>query len=331
MVIDVKKTNSVLYPYNPRKLALFEVHYMIRVPEEHLKSVVFLCVDKENNEGKTIRTPSATGFYVRVPLSKDAWVVYLVTARHCIDEARQYGKLYVRTNLKTGVYEDAETIPESWHAHPSADVSAIPISSIKLPDSVKPQDLDQRSVAIESFVGSRPHYDYEAKISNAETIRIRPDVGHQVFFVGLFTQHYGRERNLPIARFGHISRMPAKVKMKLPGNIDFEGIAYLVECQAWGGNSGAPVFFLYPFLSLDRLKLPSKVGVVTNAMLLWHCGLLGLVNGHYPVREKAEKTGDISEVEMDLNSGIAIVTPAEAIRQLLMEDEELIEQNEEPS
>src|SRR5207253_3257650 len=40
--------------------------------------------------------------------------------------------------------------------------------------------------------------------------KLEVGVGDEVFFVGLFVQHAGEARNLPMARFGHISRMPVE-------------------------------------------------------------------------------------------------------------------------
>ncbi len=65
---------------------------------------------------------------------------------------------------------------------------------------------------------------------------------HTVFFVGLFAQDYGRQQNLPVARFGQISRMPIEpVTFKYPGGVTTKALAYLVECRSWGGHSGSPV------------------------------------------------------------------------------------------
>ena len=58
----------------------------------------------------------------------------------------------------------------------------------------------------------------------------------------------------------------------------------------------------------------------------WIMALLGLVSGHWDIDQKAKTTGDIfGEIRTAINSGIAAVTPAEAIRELLMDDEDVLE------
>jgi hypothetical protein len=50
--------------------------------------------------------------------------------------------------------------------------------------------------------------------------------------------------------------------------------------------------------------------------------LLGLVSGHWDIKQKAETVGDIvGTIRTAINSGIAVVTPAEAIRELLMRED----------
>jgi len=46
-------------------------------------------------------------------------------------------------------------------------------------------------------------------------------------------------------------------------------------------------------------------------------GFIGLVTGHFPVTEEQDLKG-FGKVEIKMNSGIAMVTPAEAVTQLLM-------------
>ena len=324
MAIDAKNRSSILSPYKPRKLALGEVDYMVRIEKDIIKSVVFLCVDELDKHNLTVRKPKATGFFVRVSLPKFA-VDYIVTAKHCVDAARKYGSLYVRFNLKSGTYAEIPTTPDDWHSHPQADVAAILAPVSALPQGINKQDVDQSSLPMNSFVSA--DYTYEVRDPTIKGMKIRPDVGHQAYYIGLFTaEHHGQQRNLPIARFGHISRMPKEVKMRLPGDIEFTGIAYLIELQSWGGSSGAPAFFLYPVMVSTPKQLSNGSNVTARVDLKWVTGFMGLINGHYPFRQETVKAEYSPDIAIDLNTGIAVVTPAEAVRQLLMEDEELIEQ-----
>lgn len=79
----------------------------------------------------------------------------------------------------------------------------------------------------------------------------------------------------------------------------------------------------------DEIPIELSDGKQTNipkdVNLGWVTGFMGLVSGHYDIEQEAKKTGDIlGKVQVELNSGIAIVTPAEAVTQLLMR-EDLVE------
>lgn len=282
---------------------------MVRVPEDYLKSVVFLCVDKPRAGGIKGRVPEATGFFVRFA-EKD----YLVTARHFVEETYDYHDLYIRFNKKDGEFVEVPTKRDDWLLHDAADVAAIQVPRSALPNGVKPADLDAASLTPSEFVGPAPDYRYVGPVSGLGAVDIQPQVGHEICFVGLFSQHYGQERNLPIARFGHISRMPSVVQMERTGGTEFETIAYLAEFHSWGGHSGSPTFFFYPFMVEDK----DKSGTIVGVDYIWVSGFMGLLSGHYDIPKKARTTGDIlGTIQIKLNSGVALITPAEAVVQLL--------------
>lgn len=325
MSIDVKENVNVLSPYKPRKMAVGEVDYMEAIPEDFMKTVVFLCVD-ESIDGVTKRIPKATGFFVRVPVedSTDISIDYLVTAGHCINEARKYGILHIRVNHKAGKFIEFPTKVDDWYTHVNADVAVIPLLHDALPSGVQSTDLDVTSLDINTFVGGAPDYKRIVTRYNQQH-EIRPRVGHGVYFVGLFTEHYGEERNLPIARFGNISRMPELITMESHGIVS-STIAYLVEFHSLGGHSGSPVFYLIPttvehhaalrLADGNILSLPQRID------LSWETSFMGLISGHYPIVEKAQTTGDIlGEVQIAQNSGIATITPAIAVTDLLMRED----------
>lgn len=305
---------------------------MVAVPDAYIRTVVFLCVDERDDLGKPRRIPQATGFFVRVPLNVRLTesVDYLVTARHCVEEAMGYEHLWIRWNLKAGGFIEFPTRFDDWIMSDQADVAAILMLRSALPEGVSPSDFDTASLRMADFVGPEPEYKYvgETGIGHME---IQPRVGHEVYFLGLFTQQYGQERNLPIARFGHIARMPSAVEMEGPGGTRFESVVYLVEFQSWGGHSGSPVFFEHQIVVEDQILVDETTGqhVLTGVDEAHISGFMGLVSGHYGIPIKAETKGDIlGEIQTQLNSGIAMVTPADAVRQLLMRTD-VVEHREE--
>jgi len=59
--------------------------------------------------------------------------------------------------------------------------------------------------------------------------------------------------------------------------------------------------------------------------LTWATAFMGLVSGHYDIEKEAETTGEYyGHIQTELNSGIAIVTPAIAVTELLTR-EDLVE------
>jgi hypothetical protein len=315
MLIDVRGNTNILSPYRPRRMAAGEVDYMEAISDDFLKTVIFLCVD-DIVDGVTKRVPKATGLCVRVLCedSQDIYVDYVVTAKHNINKARKYGKIYIRLNLKNGGYTYLKTDVNDWLLHDKADVAAIPTSGRSLPSGVKGTDTNQSPITLDWFVGGAPEYNYVGNTRFGK-MEISPRVGHRVFFVGLFTQSYPDEPSLPIARFGYVSRMPGIVSVRY-GDITERIIAYLMEFQSRGGHSGSPVFFHIPITLQDG----------KHTRLGWIARFIGIVNAHYDiVREAEEEEANhwewLDKMQIKLNSGIAVVTPAEDVRVLLMSED----------
>lgn len=136
-----------------------------------------------------------------------------------------------------------------------------------------------------------------------------------MFFSGLFQSHFGKERVLPIVRFGHISMMPDEpVQVELGKNYIAEINAYLIEAHSWGGHSGSPVYFLdYPIRHVGSITISSS-----DAELGY---LLGLVSAHFDITKEVQHRGDIwGHSSVDINSGIAVVVPSQNIYELLMRE-----------
>jgi hypothetical protein len=296
----------------------------MRVPSDKFREVVFL-VDQG--------VPTATGFFVAVKVGQ-ILLPYVVTARHCV-EAVGGRPFHIRVNVEDR-YDDIPTQAEDWFTHDSADVAAIPFSGGTSPHYEMTAESFDHFITAEydfpiskiSFGNAPPGmhtllYAGEvgpAQISPRQSIKV--ESGHEVCFVGLLYEQAGTHRNLPIARFGHVSRMPDEpIRLKQPDGSEASQLAYLVECDSWGGNSGSPCYWRHPMTHLVELPDP-RAGHAGEMMLIQHemevIALLGLVSGHLEVEQTGKTEGDIlGEVRMDLNSGIAAVTPAEAIRELL--------------
>jgi hypothetical protein len=310
---------------DPHRRYALGVRPRVRTPTDKLKSVVFLVQDA---------IPQATGFLVGV---RDEGLVtpYVVTARHCIEET-QRKDFHIRINVEA-VYDDIPTHADDWFQHDSADVAAVPFAV----EGAIPRHYDLTGEDLRHFIPKDRNYPVEAMyvpgaiasaagevVNGAFEARsaIAVEVGHEVVFAGLLFRQPGQKQNLPVARFGHIARLPKEpILLQTSAGIVSLDDAYLVECHSWGGNSGSPCWWLHPTIQFIPAPDP-RPGRTDETILIPHewraMALLGLVSGHWNIDSKAETTGDfVGEVRTAINSGMAIITPAEAVRELLMRDD----------
>lgn len=168
-----------------------------------------------------------TGCLVGVPVvakNRDVSnVSCLVTNKHVVDA----GHTIVRVNTHDGGRDVVALDNAKWYFHPDGDDLAI--CPIRLDRKIH----KAKFVSVRNFLSK-----YQI-----ETFGIGP--GDDVFVVGRFVNHEGRQRNLPSVRFGNIAQMPWE-----PIVIDgFAQESFLVEARSISGYSGAPVFvFVNPQL-----------------------------------------------------------------------------------
>jgi hypothetical protein len=254
----------------------------MRVPDDIKNCVVFLCVKIRDGNGMERDRYGGTAFFVSV-LEGDQALAYVVTARHNIVRAGEWGDLYLRANTKDGksktIKVDGEWIvPEN----PSVDIAvkAIGRGFLEFDLVVIPSELfmtDERSKELD--IG----------------------IGEDLFVIGLFTKRHGTEKNLPIVRVGHIASMTDEPFEDRYTGHKFD--AYLAELRSIGGLSGSPVFV-------------APVGSATGQAYL-----IGLIRGHWNLERPAGAL-DFSEDELiAINTGIAQITPIQEVMSLLNRDD----------
>jgi hypothetical protein len=302
----------------------------VRIPPAFAECAAFLCDAKKSR-------PSGTAFFIEFE-EPDRASVYLVTARHCL-EATARPDIYVRVNTQAGV-KDIHTSKDDWFKHDIADVAILPspVDRKRYPITEVPIDLaidKQYRFDVAALDGrGNPILEAVLRLNFPEGIEVQ--TGDEVFSPGLFVQSAGKNRNLPVVRFGNIARMPGDEMVVLTtiarGDIPIR--AYLVETHSWGGFSGSPIFWRYeynmtipiiasrwmqapdsPLILPQNAPKPERIDVMWGRG--WAIALLGLVSGHYDIPIKAKN----EDIETALNAGIAIATPAENIRELLMRDD----------
>jgi hypothetical protein len=293
----------------------------MRILDSHIAVSVFVCVDEEIEPGQWTRIPKATAF-LTVIRGEPFWNGYIVTAAHVIESAGDRN-LYLRTDTDEG-FDDIEIRREEWFTHYRADVAIVRVKWT----GERPYKL--YSIYPEQFV--RADFSLQMpgpQVADASGIEqnmgpiIQPAIqvcaGDQISMVGLFVEHYGRSKNLPIVRTGTIARMPSvPVRYRHAGGTYSEQVAYLVELHSHSGFSGSPVYVHRRVVSLTQIDVP-LVGQADQAGSgkMWVqnpeaeiINFLGLLSGHFDIAETAETTGDIDgTVTVAINAGIATVTP----------------------
>jgi hypothetical protein len=252
------------------------------------KCVTFIFLEKSNQQVQ----PLGTGFFVGIKDNSDQHAVYLVTAKHVLiskTTRKYYERVLLRLNTKKGTVEYIE-LDLSKHViltHPNDRVDLA--ATILYP----PQDKYDYLYLLDDYFTN-------SKILAEKKIR----EGSRAFFAGLLANFfYGKQKNYPVIRFGYISLLTDEsIEIKTTAESNEVYKFYLVECQSLGGFSGSPVFF-------ERERLEPNRYWPTPEIYLG-----GVMTGHVNDLEALEKV-------LELNLGLALVTPCYLLNELLLTDE----------
>jgi hypothetical protein len=276
------------------------IERLMMVPDEIRKCVGFIYFKREGQW-----MPAGTAFFLAVPMegTSDGTHSYVVTAKHVIDWVRfrsDDGKAVLRLNMPPGAERSLAMISidvDEWHTHPtdtSVDVAVLPGG---------PGGFDH--LIIHSEMSLTPDLVREHQIGP----------GDEVFMTGLFVNHFGNRRNIPIVRAGNIAAMPEEKVATPLGPID----AYLVESRSIGGLSGSPAFV---YLGVVR-KLGEQVQFAQGSNPGGIYFLMGLVHGHWDAKIGAEHDAMVEDglAKEAVNMGIAIVVPIDKVIEVIMQDD----------
>lgn len=297
-----------------------------RIDNRFLDCSVYLYPTLDDaNQGKKA---GGSGFLVAVPGYGDGWMLegrcprsdihhlYVVSNRHLIKrpEERFTPSPVVRLNTHAGQIDVIDVEIGDWVCSEEHDLAVLPIPYRKYHKylSVSVDDFLTKPIASERDVG----------------------IGDEVFMVGRFVRHDGVQRNMPSARFGHISMLAdANEPCHHPSNKSEKQESFLIEIHSMPGYSGSPVF-VRPF---SAPKLLARYGGNTVVS--------GFTFGGGP-HEPSEVSGGpwllgvewgyIRNHDQSLNNtGMSCVVPAWLLRDLLdaetLKDQRRMEQEEEKS
>jgi len=269
---------------------------LMRIPNSITSCVCFLCVKYEGGEHAGKYQSVGTGFFVGIDEGGYTFP-YLVTARHVPDEIQRRGftDLYVRLNKHDDSFDYLDVTSPNWTTYEDEAIDLAILPFAPPPSVFNFELLPMDMIATNEDIGDHGI-----------------GLGDDLFAVGLFTLRTGRQRNIPILRTGVIAAMPTE---PLPSKRGGQYMAYLAEMRSIGGLSGSPVF---TFINRHRPihNLPEGKD--------WLYFLIGLIRGHWDLEQTTSDT-EIADVPFygkgeSLNTGIAVVTPAQYIRGMLMSE-----------
>lgn len=268
--------------------------WKMRIPDELLECVCFLCVEKPTPEGAAWHY-GGTGFFVNVPnevAPQSLSHTYLVTARHCVVQASKTGMpLFLRVNTVEGGAEMVRVMSESqwvYSEDKSADVAVLPWAP---PRGI----FNYRRCAAEFLLN-------DEKIAQHG---IGP--GDELIITGLFTARYGKQRNIPIVRTGIIAAMPSEPLFDEDTGLEYP--AYIAEVRSIGGLSGSPVF-----VSLEPGRVDPKSKKIDLRRTMF---LLGIVRGHWDQRRQTPAMAFAGDELESVNMGMALITPIQELAKIL--------------
>lgn len=262
---------------------------MPRIQDDFLDCVVYLYPTAEDAaEG---RSAGGTGFLVGVPFARveNRCFLHLVTNSHVV---REGNSSVVRLNTQDGKIAILALKADAWVHHADADDVAVYLIGL-------PEQYNFRFIAQNMFLTKDLMAEHDF------------GPGDDVFFVGRFMTHEGKQRNLPTARFGNIAMMPWE-PIRSERGIKQE--SFLVEARSLSGFSGSPVFVHIPPL----VHRPGKKNLETKT---YGPFLLGIDWGHLasfqPVLERDKKTPICEKWYVREHSGMMGVVPAWKLQEVL--------------
>lgn len=255
-----------------------------------------------------------SGFLFGIESSSGDQFLYAVSNSHVVRSNPA-----VRLNTKDGKFDVLPLTADQWQHHPDGetDLAAVPI------DFIAPAKY--RALAI-----GYPHLLTKELIPKFDI-----GIGDDLFLVGRFIDREGVQCNEPTVRFGAIAQMPGQQPIKTKvGNQD----AFLAEIRSISGYSGSPVFALIPrhrdpTLSKKQREeltaLPKGIGGKERILFIGvDCGHMRFLDPDSVYEEIINVDGDrearpIENLWINVNSGMAIVTGAWKLHELLKDHPEL--------
>jgi hypothetical protein len=268
---------------------------MPRIPNDVLESVFYLYPSYQAAEAG--ENAGGCGFFVLIPFERaQKNHLYMVTNRHVVAG----GALTARVNIGPDKSIPYDTDDRDWFSHPNGDDLAIILVDFPITFTCKGLNL-------------KPEYDLAWIIQENDI-----GIGDDVFTVGRYVNHDGKQRNNPVVRFGNIAQMPLEAIRQDDGHMQE---SFLVECRSVSGYSGSPVMVhILPWAARPK-NVDPDTGKLTISSAPRGPWLLGINWGHLidwkPLCDPSGKPIGVNPNRVALNAGMMGVVPTWKLMEML--------------
>ena len=263
----------------------------MRVDDLLRKTVVFVGVEAHGRF-----TPNGTGFICNVPFG-DVSFYFVATAAHVVHP--RWDHIAIRLNRKDGGCSTVRLQNGGLrHPDPALDVALLPIS-------ITGDIFDFVTVPID-----RAHWK-EVR----ERLWPDPGLGDEVTITGLYTSHYGYQKNIPIVRIGNIAAMPDEKVQAHSGYLS----AYLIEVRSLAGISGSPVYLNVPQVRVHEGQIQTLSGreyIPIGVLIGRHLSTAPQDDIPVPQFQASQPQSDEYATRQE-GTGLAVVTPIEALYEIV--------------
>lgn len=271
----------------------------MRIPDDYKNCVFFLCSEDYTSGTKRMRY-GGTGFFISVASEQypNDDYIYMVTAKHNIIEANKIGDIYARINKANGSAIVKITSEWIFPEDEGVDIAITPVFNNP------------------SMRGNFPYVHLSSNVFATDDVvtNARIGIGEELFILGLFTRHHGKEQNIPVLRSGVLAAMPQEPLEDINTGCQYN--AFLAEVRSIGGLSGSPVFVFPDKRYFGSMEITEEENDLRGGIYL-----LGLIRGHWDSKSAAPDIDYGDDDKRAVNMGMAIVTPINGLHQLLLRDD----------